>query len=107
MLTDDPGTPGNGRFELNLAGTFEGNGDRQSWTLPTFDLNYGVGPNIQLNLQTSFDLQQRDSGGPVGGLGAASVAVKWRFLEQDKSGFAVSVFPGSSAPSCVLRSGAA
>ncbi len=93
MFTDDPGTPGNGRFELNLGGTFESDSRQQSWTLPTFDLNYGVGPHIQMNLATSFVLQKESRGGPVGGLGAARAAVKWRFLDQGSNGYSVWVFP--------------
>jgi hypothetical protein len=93
MLTDDPGTPGNGNFELNLAATLAGSGIQRAWELPTFDLNYGVGPNIQLNLETAFVVLKRADRGPVGGLGAASAAVKWRFLDQGSDGFAVSTYP--------------
>ena len=93
MLTDDPGTPGNGNFELNLAGTFEGTGRQRLWHLPEFDLNYGVGPNLQLNLQTAAVVLNRRGHGPVGGLGATSAAIKWRFLDQEKTGVSVSIFP--------------
>ncbi len=105
MFTDDPGTPGNGRFELNLGGTFKGDSRQQSWTLPTFDLNYGVGPSIQLNLATSFVLQKDSRGGPVGGLGAASAAVKWRFLDQGRMAIPFPSFRESSARFCALLSG--
>jgi len=93
MLTDDPGTPGNGNFELNIAATVKGSRPHQSWELPTLDLNYGVGENIQLNLETSFVVLKRDGQGPIGGAGSASAAVKWRFLDQERAGLAISTYP--------------
>jgi hypothetical protein len=93
MLTDDPGTPGNGNFELNIGATIEGNQRQQSWELPTFDFNYGVGENIQLNLETSFNVLKGDGHGPIAGPGSASAAVKWRFLDQERGGLALSTFP--------------
>jgi hypothetical protein len=93
MLTDDPGTPGNGNFELNLAATLTGSRSQRVWEVPNFDLNYGVGPTIQLNFATAVVLLKRADRDAVGGLGAASLAVKWRFLEQGKDGFAVSTYP--------------
>jgi hypothetical protein len=93
MLTDDPGTPGDGNFELNLAATLEHSGGQNFWELPTFDLNYGVGDRIQLNLQPSFVVLDAPGRGPVGGLGAASMAVKWRFFDQGEGGWTISTFP--------------
>jgi hypothetical protein len=93
MITDDPGTPGNGHFENNVAATIERGEHDQLWQIPNLDLNYGVGDNIQLNLETSFNILKRDDHGPIGGLGSASLAVKWRFLDQDKSGVSMSIYP--------------
>jgi hypothetical protein len=93
MLTDDPATPGNGNFELNIAATVEGSHQQQSWELPNFDLNYGVGKNIQLNLETSFNVLKHAGQGPIGGPGSASAAVKWRFLDQKRVGLDLSIYP--------------
>lgn len=93
MLTDDPGTPGNGRFEVNIAATVERQTHEQSWDLPAIDLNYGVGERIQLTLQTAPVLLKRSGDGPIGGLGSTEAAVKWRFLDEETSGFSVSTFP--------------
>jgi hypothetical protein len=50
MITDDPGTPGNGNWENNLAIVFEHRHNETSIETPEIDLNYGVGEHIQLNL---------------------------------------------------------
>ena len=93
MITDDPGTPGNGHFENNLAIAFEHRPNEWSVEVPAIDLNYGLGEHIQLTLQTSCVLLKRSGHGPVGGLGSAEAAVKWRFLDEETSGFAMSTFP--------------
>ena len=93
MITDDPGTPGDGKWEINLAIDFEHRSDETSIDLPEIDLNYGVGEHIQLTLQTAPVLLKRDDHGPIGGLGGTEAAVKWRFLDEEKTGFDVSMFP--------------
>jgi hypothetical protein len=106
MLTDDPGTPGNGHTELNLAVTIERRADEQLWELPIVDMNYGVGERIQLNFETSFNALQRDDRGAVAGPGSTSVAIKWRFFDQGHDGFSVSTYPRiewNTFPSSVHR----
>jgi hypothetical protein len=93
MITDDPGTPGPGKWENNLALAFEHRSDETAYDLPAIDLNYGVGEHIQLTLQTAPVLLKRDDHGPIGGLGETEAAVKWRFLDEEKSGVDVSMFP--------------
>ena len=41
MITDDPGTPGNGKWENNLASIFEHRPNETSIDVPAIDLNYG------------------------------------------------------------------
>src|SRR5947209_16613980 len=93
MITDDPGTPGNGKWEINLAVAFEHRSGETSLDLPEIDLNYGLGANVQLTLQTAPVLLMREDHGPVGGMGGTETAVKWRFLDEEKSGFDMSMFP--------------
>jgi hypothetical protein len=93
MITDDPGTPGNGKWEINIATTMDRLPHEQSWDLPALDLNYGLGARIQLTLQTALVVLKRSDRGPVGGLGNVETAVKWRFLDEETSGFSVSIFP--------------
>jgi len=93
MITDDPGTPGNGHWENNIAVAFEHRPNEISWDLPAIDLNYGVGEHIQLTLQGGPVLLKRSGHGLIGGLGGTEAAVKWRFLDEEKSGFDASMFP--------------
>ena len=93
MITDDPGTPGSGKFEINLAAVLERRPDEISWDFPAIDFNYGVGERIQLTLQTAPALLKRRSHGTIGGLGGTEAAVKWRFLDEERDGVSVSIFP--------------
>jgi hypothetical protein len=93
MITDDPGTPGNGKWENNLAILFEYRPSETPIDVPEIDLNYGLGEHIQLTLQTAPVLLKRSGHGLIGGLGETEAAVKWRFLDQATSGFDMSMFP--------------
>jgi hypothetical protein len=93
MITDDPGTPGNGKWENNFAITFEHRPGETAYETPAIDLNYGVGNHLQLTLQTAPVFLKRSDHGLIGGLGGTEAAVKWRFLDETTSGFDVSMFP--------------
>lgn len=93
MITDDPGTPGGGRWENNFAIAFEHRPGEWSLDLPQIDLNYGWGDHVQLTLQTAPVLAKRSDHGPLGGLGGTEAAVKWRFLDEDGNGVDMSMFP--------------
>jgi hypothetical protein len=93
MITDDPGTPGNGHWENNFAISFARSSQEVSFDAPGIDLNYGLGDHIQLTLQTGGAILQRDDHGPVAGMGGTEAALKWRFLDEEKSGVAMSIFP--------------
>ena len=93
MITDDPGTPGNGHWENNLSVAFEHRPNEWSIDAPGIDLNYGWGDHIQLTLQTSAALLKRSDHGLLGGLGGTEAAVKWRFLDEERSGVDLSMFP--------------
>jgi hypothetical protein len=93
MITDDPGTPGSGKFEINLAIAFERRPSEVAFDSPAVDINYGVGENIQLTLQSAPVILKRRGHGAIGGLGGTEAALKWRFLDEEKAGIDVSMFP--------------
>src|SRR5262249_8538379 len=93
MITDDPGTPGNGKWENNLAFIFEHRPNETSLDVPEIDLNYGVGEQIQLTFQTAPVLSKRSDHGLIGGTGGTEADVKWRFLDEATSGVDMSMFP--------------
>src|SRR6478736_1559241 len=93
MITDDPGTPGNGKWETNLAIIFEHCPNETSIDVPEVDLNYGVGDHIQLTLQNAPVLLKRSGHWLIGGVSSTEAAVKWRFLDEATSGLDMSMFP--------------
>jgi hypothetical protein len=95
MITDDPGTPGDKKWEINLAVAFEHRPGETAADFPAIDLNYGVGEHIQLTLQTAPVFLKREGHGLIGGLGGTEAAVKWRFFDRQKNGDGVdmSMFP--------------
>ena len=93
MITDDPGTPGNGKWENNFAIIFERRPNETSIDMPEIDLNYGVGEHIQLTLQNAPVLLKRSGHGLIGGVGSTEAAIKWRFLDEATSGLDMSMFP--------------
>ena len=93
MITDDPGTPGNGKWENNMAIAFDNRPNETLIELPAIDLNYGLGDHVQLTLQTAPILLKRSGHGLIGGIGGTEAAVKWRFLNEATSGLDMSMFP--------------
>jgi hypothetical protein len=93
MITDDPGTPGNGHWENNFAIAFDHRPSEWLIDTPQLDLNYGWGDHIQLNLQTALTILKRSDHGGVAGLSGTQLAVKWRFLDEDKAGVDMSMYP--------------
>ena len=100
LLTDDPGTPGNRHWEVNLAATVEHTGDASLYEAPLVDVNYGLGERIQLKLEMPLLIES--ASGTRTGLGNPSLGVKWRFLDDSSSGLAISTFPSFEFPNPIL-----
>jgi hypothetical protein len=93
LLTDDPGTPGPGRWEVNLAATVEHRGAARMLEMPLADVNYGVGERAQLKAEIPWLVSSLRGAGTRTGWGAAVVGVKWRFLDDSARKLAVSTYP--------------
>jgi len=93
LLTDDPGTPGAGRTEFNLAFTVEKLKNETLYEAPQFDFNYGVGERIQLKVELPWVIAAESPGGTSAGLGNLLLGFKYRFLDEKPSGVDVSVYP--------------
>ncbi len=52
MVTDDPGTPGSGNWEINIAALGAFSSSQQLIQTPYFDINYGLGERLQLKVET-------------------------------------------------------
>jgi hypothetical protein len=93
FLSNDPGTPGNAGWEINLASMQSVARGASSYQVPQIDLNFGVGDRIQLTYEVPYVLESAN--GEVGhsGWGNAYPGVKWRFLDQGEEGWQLSTFP--------------
>ena len=90
--TNDPGTPGNRQWEINVGEMPLQTSDQSTWRTPDLDLNYGVGDRIQLTFEVAW-LRNRLAGAPAKyGLSQDTFGLKWRWWG-DEPGLAVSVFP--------------
>ena len=93
MITDDPGTPGNGHWEINLAWTDQQTPGSTLLGLPLLDANYGVGDRIQLNYQASWNVLHAAGQPNESGFSDSQVAVKWRYYDAGDTGLQLSTYP--------------
>ena len=84
LITDDPGTPGAGKWEVIFALTLEKTGQHWLTEVPVIDINYGLGERIQLKYEISGLIADEPGSGPQGGLSNSLVGFKWRFLDEDR-----------------------
>jgi hypothetical protein len=91
--TNDPGTPGNKQWEINL-GYMPFLFNSQSIThVPDVDINFGLGDRIQLTFENAYLRVDNPLGHPQYGIGQDQLGFKWRFYDNPNSGFAISIFP--------------
>jgi hypothetical protein len=88
FITDDPETPGNKHWEINLGWTADHNPGAAYYQVPDFDINYGWGERIQLKLELPISLYTNAQNTTIGGLGESLLGVKWRFYEHRRRGAA-------------------
>jgi len=93
FLSNDPGTPGNGNWEINIAAMQTTLPGVSSWQLPQLDVNYGLGDRIQLTVEIPYLVGSTSSEGQVSGWGNAYPGVKWRFFDQGEGGWQIATFP--------------
>jgi len=93
LLTDDPGTPGNGHAELNIAMTLEKPRGESLYEAPLIDFNYGVGERMQVKFEIPWLVENATSEETQTGSGNLLLGFKWRFLDENPDGADVSVYP--------------
>jgi hypothetical protein len=89
MVSDDPGTPGDGHYEINVAVLLDRTSSASSYEAPLIDFNYGLGDRLQLKLETPYAI---DGAPHRSGVGNGLAGVKWRFFDDD-DGWQVSTYP--------------
>ena len=93
FITDDPGTPGDGHWEINLGVTTEQRPGLHVTELPLLDLNYGIGDRLQIKYEAPYLWQSETQTSAVSGLGNSALGVKWRFFDAGGKGLLASVYP--------------
>ncbi len=93
LITDDPGTPGPGRWEINVGVTTERRPGERAAELPLIDLNYGIGETVQLKYEVPYLVQEQAGQPRDSRFGDSALGVKWRFHDSEKDGTTVSVYP--------------
>ncbi len=92
MITDDPGTPGDGHWEINTALTTERRAGEHMIGMPLLDINYGVGERIQLKYEAAW-LRLDDGTDMHAGLSNSLLGVKWRFFDAGEKAWSASMYP--------------
>jgi len=116
FITDDPGTPGNRHWEINLGWIGDHNPAHASYQLPDFDINYGWGDRIQLKYELPIAAATDENNTTRAGLGESLLGVKWRPYEHHRAGepksdenmdFSLGTYPQASInnPTSAVRRG--
>jgi len=105
FITDDPGTPGNRHWEVNLGWMASHNPSHSSYNVPNFDFNYGWGDRLQLKYEVPLAVATDGDDITRASLGESLLGVKWRPYEHHRAGepksdenmnFSLGTFPQAS-----------
>ena len=91
-FTDDTGTPGNRKWEINIPYTPLRLANQSTIGMPALDMNYGLGDRVELTYQLAWERVRRGSSPAQYGLSQSAISTKWRFLDHE-GGFEMSVYP--------------
>jgi hypothetical protein len=97
FITDDPEPVPFKHWEFYLSSIDYFQSDSKSGTLPHFEVNYGVLPNIQLHLQIPLNYLSEGNKFDYG-YGNTEIGAKIRFLNLAKSKIQLGVFPVFQIP---------
>jgi len=91
--TNDPGTPGNMNWEINLGYMPFFYSNNSVSHIPDVDINFGIGDRIQLTYENAWLRVQNPGSATKFGLGQSNPGVKWRFYDTGEDGLGISIFP--------------
>jgi hypothetical protein len=109
LITDDTGTQGTGKFQIEITGEFSSDEENVPGTTIketggeiAAALSYGISENIDLVVGMPYQWYAvKESGVKVAdgdGIGDMSVELKWRFLDTGEEGTSLALKPGISIP---------
>jgi hypothetical protein len=96
-LTDDPAPTDTGHWEIYAFTAGEGRKSAIDADAG-LDLNYGAAENVQLTATLPLSFSHAPSDGWRSGTGDVELAVKCRFIDDEKHGFSAAVFPRAFLP---------
>lgn len=91
-ITDDPVPTDTGHWEIYAFSAAEGHGATVDDDTG-LDLNYGPVEGVQLTATLPLSFTHERGSGWKGGTGDIELAVKYRFLNDEKHGFSAAIFP--------------
>jgi hypothetical protein len=93
FLTNDPGTPGDRNWEINVGTMPVVSGASTAIQVPQLDFNFGVGERIQLTYEVPYLVQWSPGSATESGWTNGTAGVKWRFLDEGEGALQISTFP--------------
>ena len=97
-LTDDPDPIDYQTFEIIPAFTLDRASDGEQFAEPVTDFNYGIAPDMHLNIGPGFVRTLPDNGTSESGLGDTRVALKWRFHNETDDSPEIAIYPAIELP---------
>lgn len=98
FVTDDPEPVEYHHEEFYISSQYANNKGGQDGTLPHFEFNYGVLPDVQFHLLVPIAFVHPNDGSTVYGLGDTEVGVKYRFVRETDTLPQVGTFPIMHVP---------
>lgn len=96
-ITDDPVPTDTGHWEIYAFAAGEGRHSTLDGDAG-FDLNYGGFKNVQLTATLPLSISHTRSDGWHGDTGDVEIALKYRFINNEGTGFAAAIFPRAILP---------
>jgi len=93
FVTDDPEPVEYQHGEFYIASQYANNKDGREGTLPHFEVNYGIIPDVQLHLLVPFAYVHTNGGPTAYGLGDTEIGAKFRFIPESETTPQVGTFP--------------
>ena len=100
FTTDDPQPTDYKQFEIYLYSEGTHSAGNTTGTLPGIEINYGAAPNLQVSIAIPLAYDRGENHGARMSYGATEIGVKYRFIEEDETGWQpqVSFYPSAEIP---------
>lgn len=105
FLTDDADPVDYRHYEVIPFYSMDRAADGDTITGPAMDFNYGIRPEVQLNIEGGFAHALPASGASAYGLGDTRLAVKWRLLDESGDRPELAIYPAVIFPTGNARRG--